>query len=79
MSRGYTRRADVLRAQARYIARGDTALGMAPIIRLVDGGWAIRRVLPWAAVATIPMPERRPGLVEVIGPRGRVLSSTGEG
>lgn len=36
----------------------------------VEGGWAVRRTIPWAAVATIPMPVRQPDLVVLIGSRG---------
>ncbi len=68
--KGWARRDDAITYQARCIARGDTLTGTAPIVR-VDGRWVLRLTLAWAAVATIPLPERQPSRVFLVGPRGQ--------
>lgn len=54
--RGTSRRAAYLRALPHHWYRSEAAA--ASLRQLADGSWVATRTLPWAAVATIPMPVR---------------------
>jgi len=66
---GWARREGALKYQAR-ICVSEPLRSEAPIVRMMDGSWAIKVVLAWYAVATIPMPERQPPRTYLYGPRG---------
>lgn len=67
--RGTSRRAAIRRALPHHWY--DRARAIASLRQLADGSWVATRIIPWAAVATIPMPTRQPDMVIEIGFRGR--------
>lgn len=66
--RGTSLRAAIARALPHH--GYDRARARASCLRLADGSWVATRAMPWAAIATIPMPERRPPKTIAIGYRG---------
>ena len=66
---GFSRREGALKYQAR-ICVSEPLRSEAPIVRMGDGSWAVKVVIPWMAVATIPMPERLSPHTYLYGTRG---------